>query len=307
MKFSNPHIIIAGVNKAGTTSLFTYLSNHPSICPSSVKETCYFLPLRYQKELQPFEVYKNYFNNCDGTNYYLESTPGYFYGGNPLVSAIKEKLPGVKLIFALRNPVERIISFYQFKKNQLELPAEMAIEDYIDKCISYSRKEFTNQSLNPYFGIEGGKYIDYIKDWELFKSKDMLFVDFEHMKSNPQACLPAICSWLKLDSSFYNSYDFQIENKSMAIKNRGMQKFALKINKGFEPFLRKNESIKKSLRSIYYRVNGSKSKELISEATIESLEQYYKAYNQQLANYFVLKERKDMPGWLSDYIKEPIN
>ena len=42
-----PNLVIAGVPKAGTTSLFNYLAQHPDICPSDVKETRYFEPLRY--------------------------------------------------------------------------------------------------------------------------------------------------------------------------------------------------------------------------------------------------------------------
>ena len=34
--------IIAGVTKAGTTSLFQYLHAHPDVCPSSTKETLFF-------------------------------------------------------------------------------------------------------------------------------------------------------------------------------------------------------------------------------------------------------------------------
>ena len=44
-------VIIAGVNKAGTTSLFVSLSTHPDIAPSSVKETRFFLPARYGSTL----------------------------------------------------------------------------------------------------------------------------------------------------------------------------------------------------------------------------------------------------------------
>lgn len=33
------NFIIAGTEKAGTTSVFTYLSTHPSVCGSAVKET----------------------------------------------------------------------------------------------------------------------------------------------------------------------------------------------------------------------------------------------------------------------------
>ena len=36
------YLLIAGVNKAGTTSVFQYLSSHPDVCGSAVKETKFF-------------------------------------------------------------------------------------------------------------------------------------------------------------------------------------------------------------------------------------------------------------------------
>jgi hypothetical protein len=43
--------IIAGTNKAGTTSLFRYLSDHPEVCASNIKEISFFSGL--QGELTP--------------------------------------------------------------------------------------------------------------------------------------------------------------------------------------------------------------------------------------------------------------
>ena len=40
-------LIIAGASKAGTTSVFNYLANHPQICASVAKETRFFLDLDY--------------------------------------------------------------------------------------------------------------------------------------------------------------------------------------------------------------------------------------------------------------------
>ena len=53
--------VIAGVNKAGTTGLYVALSSHPQIAPSSVKETRYFLPLRYGRSPAPISEYASYF------------------------------------------------------------------------------------------------------------------------------------------------------------------------------------------------------------------------------------------------------
>jgi hypothetical protein len=33
-----PNLLLAGIGKAGTTSMFWHLSQHPDICPSRVKE-----------------------------------------------------------------------------------------------------------------------------------------------------------------------------------------------------------------------------------------------------------------------------
>jgi hypothetical protein len=54
-------VIIAGVNKAGTTSLFVSLSTHPDVAPSSIKETSYFLPPRYGEPLASASVWEGYF------------------------------------------------------------------------------------------------------------------------------------------------------------------------------------------------------------------------------------------------------
>jgi hypothetical protein len=55
------NLIIAGINKAGSTSLFHYLSAHPDVSGSIDKETCYFLPLLYSESLAPIAEYEAQF------------------------------------------------------------------------------------------------------------------------------------------------------------------------------------------------------------------------------------------------------
>ena len=84
--------IIAGVNKAGTTSLFVSLSTHPHLAPSAIKEARYFLPARYGQPLEPFSVYEDYFRDAPGP-VHLEATPNYFYGGAAVAAAMRGKRP----------------------------------------------------------------------------------------------------------------------------------------------------------------------------------------------------------------------
>src|SRR5947207_15184121 len=87
-------LIIGGTSKAGTTSVFTYLENHPQIVCSSVKEAGFFLDADY-----PPPSSKRYQNNgleanldrfaCEGSQprekWRLEATPGYLYSWSKAV------------------------------------------------------------------------------------------------------------------------------------------------------------------------------------------------------------------------------
>ena len=74
--------IIAGVNKAGTTSLFVSLSTHPDVAPSSIKETRYFLPAATDSRSSRLDVLGRYFADAGDRPVHLEATPSYFYGGD---------------------------------------------------------------------------------------------------------------------------------------------------------------------------------------------------------------------------------
>src|ERR1700733_3338023 len=84
--------VIAGVNKAGTTSLFVSLSTHADVAPSSIKETRYFLPARYGEPLPPAAEWDPYFAEAGDRPVHLEATPSYFYGGAAVAEAMRAQL-----------------------------------------------------------------------------------------------------------------------------------------------------------------------------------------------------------------------
>ena len=109
-------LVIAGVPKAGTGSLFAYLAQHPDICASDEKETGYFNhynPQRHTGPVPPLEEYARHFAHWKGERYALEATPTYSYGGRPVISAIRSVLGQPKIIISLRDPAERLWSAYR--------------------------------------------------------------------------------------------------------------------------------------------------------------------------------------------------
>ena len=101
------NLVIAGVPKAGTGSLFAYLAQHPDICGSDEKETGYFNhynPRRHTGPPPPIEDYARHFAHCSGERYALEATPTYSYGGQPVIEAIRAVLGEPKIIIIAARP-----------------------------------------------------------------------------------------------------------------------------------------------------------------------------------------------------------
>jgi hypothetical protein len=105
-----PDFLIVGAQKAGTTSLYSYLKQHPDVDAAWTKEICYF---DHHFGRGP-NWYKRHFH-CpwlvDRGAVTGESSPNYLY--YPDVPArIASLLPNVKIIILLRDPVRRAISHY---------------------------------------------------------------------------------------------------------------------------------------------------------------------------------------------------
>ncbi|MEZ6190804.1 MAG: hypothetical protein R3C45_05875 [Phycisphaerales bacterium] len=61
----------------------------------------------------------------------FESTPGYFYGGQRLIDGLRESLgDDLKIILIFREPVSRLVSFFNFKKSTLELRDDLTLAGY---------------------------------------------------------------------------------------------------------------------------------------------------------------------------------
>src|SRR5680860_1846194 len=62
-----PNLLVAGVPKAGTGSLFAYLSQHPDICRADEKEVGYwnyYNPRRHSGAPPPLDDYRKHFAAC---------------------------------------------------------------------------------------------------------------------------------------------------------------------------------------------------------------------------------------------------
>ena len=121
-----PNFIIVGVAKAGTTSLFHYLAQHPDIYMSPVKEPRFFAfeagPPEFRgprdeqvrkRATRTLDGYRRLFGGVRGERAVGEASVVYLpHRGS--AAAIARRIPDAKIVALLRDPVERAYSAYLY-------------------------------------------------------------------------------------------------------------------------------------------------------------------------------------------------
>lgn len=130
--FAGPDFIIIGAMKCGTTSLWAYLDSHPGITMSEPKETNFF---KTERDLaRGLDWYRSCFERGSGMRPTLfgDASPNYTkahaFPGVP--ERIARQVPGVKLIYVVRDPIERLLSHYMHNVavGREQLPLDQVIE-----------------------------------------------------------------------------------------------------------------------------------------------------------------------------------
>lgn len=293
------NLIIAGVNKAGSTSLFHYLTAHPDICGSKDKETCYFLPLLYNEPLQPISSYEDQFSHCTYSTYRLEATPAYIFGGIKIASEIRNTLDDVKIIIILKDPVDRLVSFYQRKKATFQLPAELTLREYVKLCLNKTPQELELRENQVYTGISLGMYYQFIEPWLKIFGSNIKVVFFDDFKKDTSLFMNDLSKWLQIDSEFYKDFEFDIKNKSLNYKNRMLHRIAVSANNAGQRFWRTNPDLKKRILGVYYKFNGSSFKNQdVDDETLKFLREHFVPANTELHKILNSYHINNLPKWI---------
>jgi len=293
-----PNLIIAGVTKAGTTSLFSYLAAHPDVCGSDVKETQHFRPLLYDGPVAELEEYLGHFAHCGNQRFILEATPEYFYGGKRLARELKSVLTDVKIIVIFREPISRLISFYRFKKSHMELNQNVSLEKYIKACEAVPLDEFLARHNSVYMGIQGGFYDQYLPDWFEVFGDSLRIAFFEDLRADRSQYLRGIAEWLEIRYDDFKLDELDIVNRTVNYKSSAFQKLALILADKGESFWRSRPSAYGLLKNIYYFVNGKSFDETPSQRTLSYLERIFRPHNKRLRKQLEEIAYNKLPAWL---------
>lgn len=280
-----PNLIIAGTFKAGTTSLFRELSNHPDICASKIKETRYFKPLISGGSLPPIELYQKNFKHHKNEQYVMEASPIYFYGGEKIALKIKETLGDVKIIIMLRDPVNHLFSTYKHAIRLLKINKNESFDDYVNNTKKFPRE----------------LYDIYIEDWFKIFGDSVKCLFFEHLINSPHKVISDLYTWLDITNEPYNKRQLKNVNLGGVYKSRIPHKISVKIFKKVRddiPF-----SVLHKIRNVYYSMNALKVVPKITNDTKLYLESIFEPHNKKLYEILWNHGYNIFPDWLSKYQK----
>lgn len=201
--FRPPNLVIGGFGKCGTTSLSNLLLEHPDICLNeSIKEPhTYSLTERYHVRNGARQTSKQAKYHLDASTTYAVSDCAF--------ERIHADSPNAKVILILRDPIDRVISHYNWysKMGGRLLPLE---RELTSSSHDWAEKEHMN--LNWKFFVETSAYAKHVlRAKKLFRSLKIVYL--EDLERNQAETLSSILEWLNLQSDM-PSQKRQIANKT---------------------------------------------------------------------------------------------
>jgi len=208
---SLPDFIIIGAQKAGTTSLFRYLSQHSQLLPSFEKEVHFFdgglnsNVDNYEKGEAWYRAHFPIKKNQNAHSKTFEASPLYIF--NPLTpKRIFDLVPEVKIIALLRNPTERAISQYfrEKRKGRESLPIIEALQEEEKRLESVdNNKDYKNKNFRYYTYKRRGLYKQQIERFlNYFPMHQILALSSEKFFCEPDNALRQVFEFVGVDTGF---------------------------------------------------------------------------------------------------------
>jgi len=216
-----PECFVIGVVRSGTTSLYHYLSQHPSIAPAAYDELGYFddnyhLGVNWYKSLFPTKFTRNKIIKKHGKFLTYDVTPFYIY--NPLVAKrIFESFPKAKIISNLRNPIDRAYSNYNdaLEMGDIKIPFDEVVQTAMDE-IDKNKSKINNEAyiVDTFYEniLARGFYADQLKIWfKKFQKNQLLMIPSEDLAQKTDQILTKIFEFL--DLPYFKIKDLTKQNK----------------------------------------------------------------------------------------------
>ena len=196
-KMKEVSVFICGVQKGGTTSLFSHLCDHHEMQAPKRKEI-HFFDDEKQNWLSPdYGVLDAWFDTPDEFRLKFDVTPIYSFW-KPSMKRIRDYNPDAKIICLFRDPIERAWSHWCMEY------ARQADTLLFADAIRHGRARLLNiHQLDNQWRVvsyvERGFYANQVRRlYDYFSKSQLLFLQSSDLKDHHQATLAQISSFLNI-------------------------------------------------------------------------------------------------------------
>lgn len=227
MKGRWPNLFIVGAPRSGTTTLHSWLGQHPDIFMSRIKEPHYFSDIDFpgigKKVLQVTRQQSEYldlFSEAEETIIRGESSSHYL--ADPCSPKhIYDAVPNAKIIAILRDPVQRAYSHYLLYGRRGE---QRTFLDIVQDCLEQN-PPYDNLTYNlvdmGYYHTQLERYYRY------FPVENILVLSFYELQYTPTEVLRRVCSFLGVDNHVIADINTsQVNNQYMQPSNALFRKLS---------------------------------------------------------------------------------
>ncbi len=301
-----PNFLIFGVQKAGTTSIYEYLKQHPQVYVSPRKETDFFcrdldaalqagqagdesqLTRGGRQKIVTVEDYEALFAGVTDEVAIGEASPNYLFSHQQAVPGIQTLVPDAKLIAVLRNPVERAYSDYLMHVRQ----------------VVGNRKPLGEQvrtSADSSYTLLKGRYYEGMKHFlDTFGPEQIKVFLYDELRQDSAALMRQVYEFVGVDPNF--EVDTGRKQQTAQVpKNQSINQLLQTKNPARSlagSILRKvmPEERRQQLRSRLIAANSEGKDALpLSDEDRQLLEGYYREDVRQLQELI----GRDLSGWFS--------
>lgn len=196
-----PNFLIAGGVATGTSFLSATLTHHPDI----------YLPIIQRPEPNFFHYSWKFNQGMDwyqktwfhevGKQRAIGERSSLLLPSNVAANRIKQMLPDVKLIFCLRNPLERAWGNYRF--TVLEGLEQLSFDEAIDREEERIQKaEGKWSEVQPHAYLTRSRYALHLQEFfDLFGKDRILLLKSEDLGRRPHENVKRVCEFLDVDTS----------------------------------------------------------------------------------------------------------
>jgi hypothetical protein len=205
-----PNFLMIGGAKAGTSSLYAYLRQHPEVFLSEIRECDFFAfdgsvptyhgpgdAIAYRRYITDMASYQRLFRRTGGRPAIGESSDLYLDGPGT-AGRIRQHLPHARLVVVLRNPADRAYSQYKHLVRDGREPLatfEQALDAEPERVAQgwhpiwhLTARGFYGRQLEPYFDV--------------FPREQISVQLYDDYVANPQAVLRVLFEFLGIDPTF---------------------------------------------------------------------------------------------------------